>query len=166
MKKGLLIFLTASITFIVSMLLVVSLLLVIGRSQNGRKAELGERYDSEKLDRFDNNGWASETIQDFYDQVFQEAKNHQFVIHQKTAVAIAEAVIKEAYPDDTFRLGAPLELYGALYYEKEDCWVVLLNNKDYSNARVKAVYVYVDVNSGAVKAVIPLRSFGGNFDMI
>ena len=150
MKKRIMIVLAASITLAICL---------AGCFNNGEKAKLGERYDSEKLGRFDNNGWASENYQGIYDQVFEEAKETQFVIHQKTAVAIAEAVIKEVYPDEMFSLGAPLGLYGSLYYEKEDCWAIYLKNKDYHNAEVHAAYVFIDVNSGAIRAILPLNMF-------
>ena len=156
MKKGLLIFLTASITFIVSILLMVSVISLVSRLQNNQKMDLGEPCNSDTVAMFLPDDFIDDDYYVVYERYAKEAGETQFVIHQKTAAGIALTVIKEVYPDETFMLGGPIHLYGPQYDKAIDCWMVPLRNKDYPNSEgLSWVSVYIDVSSGAIKAIIP-----------
>ena len=160
MKKKVLIVLAALITLAVCL---------AGCFSNGKQAGLGERYDSDKIAMFSSDGTYNDNYPNEYRGVYESyhkaASETQFVIHQKTALEIALAVIKEAYPNETFELGGPMNIprYSPAYYEAGDCWVVPLKNKDYPKdynpEHVYWVGVYIDVNTGAVKAIIPQSAF-------
>jgi hypothetical protein len=160
MKKRILIVLAASITLAIYL---------TGCFSNGKNAELGERYDSDKVVMFSPTVTDNENYQEKYSEVYENylktASETQFVIHQKTALEIALAVIKEIYPNETFQIGGPMNMprYGPAFYEEGNCWVVTLKNKDYPKdyypEHLYWVGVYIDVNSGAVRAIIPQNAF-------
>ena len=79
-----------------------------------------------------------------------------FMRIQHTAIAIAEAVIKEIYPDEVYQVINVSSYPKALYYEAENCWEVWLY---LANSRLNAKKVYVDINTGAVRAIIPSTEF-------
>jgi hypothetical protein len=123
---------------------------------SGKKVNLGERYDSDKISQ-----WISFADSDEFgvslDSYFKDASETQFVIHEETAIAIAEAVIKEIYPSDGYKVVKLSSYEKALYYKAENCWEVWLRKKP---SRLGAILVYIDVNSGAIKAIVPLSAFG------
>lgn len=160
MKKRVIIVLAALITIVICL---------TSCDNNGENTELGERYDSDKIIMFSPSGIYNDNYQDKYGEVYENylkaTSGTQFVIHQKTALEIALAVIKEVYPNDTFLLGGPMNMprYGPAYYEDGNCWVVTLKNKDYPKEynpeHLYWVGIYIDVDSGAVKAIIPQSAF-------
>lgn len=124
------------------------------------KVELGERYDSDKVVMFSPGSTYNDNYQDeihkVYERYLKTASETQFVVHEKTAIAIAEAVIKEIYPDEDYQVLNLPTYPKALYYEAENCWEVWLYIR---SSRNRHVAVYIDVDSGAVKAIIPETEF-------
>ena len=121
-----------------------------------KEAELGERYDSENVVMFSPGGTYSDNVEDelheVYSRYLKSANETQFVVHEKTAIAIAEAIIKEIYPEQDYQVLYLPTYPKAVYYEAENCWQVWLY---ISSSRDRPVAVYIDINSGAVKAIIP-----------
>jgi len=160
MKKNIFVVLIASFTLAICLK---------GCINNGNNADFGERYDSDNVTLFSPDGTNNMKYQDEYGEIYESflnsASEAQFVVHQKTALEIALAVIKEAYPNETFQLGGPMNMprYGPVYYKEGGCWVVVLKNKDYPKdynpEHLYWIGVYIDVNSGAVRAIIPQSEF-------
>ena len=97
---------------------------------NFQKVDLGERYDSDKVVMFSHGSTYNDNYQDelhrVYEQYLKAASETQFVVHEKTAIAIAEAAIKEIYPDEDYQVLNLPTYPKALYYEAENCWEVWL----------------------------------------
>jgi len=152
--KKIMIVLAASLTF------VMCLTSCFSEQDNPKKVELGERYDSDKVVKFSPGSTYIDNYQDelhkVYERYLKDASETQFVVHEKTAIAIAEAVIKEIYPDEDYQVLYLPTYPKALYYETENCWEVWLYIR---SSRDRPVAVYVDVNTGAVKAIIPADEF-------
>ena len=141
--------------------------LLIGCQKDGNKVDLGERYDSDIVHK------SGETVMigaDRYAEIFYEysktASETEFVIHERTAITIAEAVMQELYPDDNYGAVYLPIYFRPTYYKKGNCWEVWLHKgalgKTLSTSEQNSadvMFVYIDVNSGAVKAIIPSFEF-------
>lgn len=130
---------------------------------------LGERYDSDKVPVCEDT--PDTTYKDrlawYFDQYSEAADEVEFVVHEATAIAIAEAVMNDLRPEDNFGMvDGPSYWRHCYYYIAENCWEVQLHK----NARTETLstdemrtnesfYVYIDVNSGAVRAIIPSSEF-------
>ena len=132
-----------------------------GCFNNGKNTELGERYDSDKVVKFPSGATYTnenylEEFHEEYERYHKTASSIQFVVHEKTAIAIAEAVIKEIYPDDDYQVVHLSSYPKALYYDAENFWEVwFFIDVDF----MSAVRVCIDVDSGAVNAIIPSSEF-------
>ena len=117
---------------------------------------LGERFDSDTVAMFSPgsiiNGNYLDKLHDVYERYCKAASDTQFVVHEKTAIAIAEAVIKEVYPDEDYQLLNVSTYKQAVYYEAENCWEVWLFT---GVSSLSSMTVYIDVDNGAVKAIVP-----------
>jgi hypothetical protein len=137
------------------------------RKSNLKEVELGERYDSDKILVSEEGSIEHRNrLTEMFEKYSKTASEVQFVIHEETAIAIAEAVMRELYPDDNFGMGNLPPYFRSSYYKAENCWEVCLlkNGLDpslsYSELiQAEAMYVYIDVNTGAVKAIIPATEF-------
>ena len=133
-----------------------------------KKVELGERYDSEKiLVSEDGSIEHKDRLTKLFDKYSKAASETKFVVHENTAIAIAEAVMSELYPDDNYGVVHLPTYFRPLYYKTENCWEVWLHNNALNTRSIsktnpktdKVMLVYVDVNTGAVKAIIPADEF-------
>jgi hypothetical protein len=167
MKKRTLIVLVASITLVncfIAFFIVRDDLFVRAGLE---KVELGERYDSDKI-------LVSEEIRtigkkrfaEIFDEYSQAASETQFAVHEETAIAIAEAVMGELYPDDYYGVVRLPKYFQPFYYKAENRWEVPLHKNgldpsmSYSEQiQAGVMLVYVDVNTGAVSAIIPADEF-------
>ena len=121
-----------------------------------KNVDLGERYDSDKIGQWV--GYANtDEFGELLENYFKDASETQFAVHEETAIAIAEAVIKEIYPDEGYHVVRMSSYQKAIYYEAENCWEVWLRKRP---SRLGAILVYVDVNIAAVRAIIPQNAFG------
>lgn len=158
MKKSTLIILVVSITLVECL---IAFFIVRG---NLRKAELkegynlGERYDSDKVVMYSPRSTYNYQDQkhEIYERYRKAVSESQFVVHEETAIAIAEAIIKEIYPHEDYQVLNLPTYPKALYYKAENCWEVWLY---IYSSRDKPIAVYVNVDSGAVKAIIPADEF-------
>jgi hypothetical protein len=155
MKKRILIILAALITLTIC-------LTGCFNKADPKKVDLGERYDSDKIVKFSPDATYTDNYQEKFGEVYESyleaASETQFVVHENTAIAIAEAVIKEIYPDEIYQIINLSSYPKALYYEAGNCWEVWLFTGN-SPKPIDAIRVYVDVNSGAVNAIIPSTEF-------
>jgi len=161
MKKRILIGLAASIT------LAICLTGCFNKS-DPKKVELGERYDSDRiLMSEDGRSVGEERFAELFDEYSKATSKTEFVVHENTAIAIAEAVMRELYPDDNYGVVLLPTYFRPLYYKAEKCWEVWLHNNALNTRSIsksdpktdKVMLVYVDVDSGAVRAVIPADEF-------
>ena len=158
MKKRILIFIIASITLAICL---------TGCFNNGKKTELGERYDSnEILVGEEVRTIGEERFAEIFDKYSKAAGETEFVIHESTAIVIAEAVMRELYPDDNYGVVYLPAYFRPLYYKAENCWEVQLHKgaldttlSTSEQISAEVMCVYVDVSSGAVRAIIPAIEF-------
>lgn len=158
--KKLLIVLAASCT------LVICLTGCFNKQDNPKEVELGERYDSDKiLVSEDGRTVGIERFAELFDQYSKYTSEIKFAVHEETAIAIAEAVMRELYPDDYYGVVRLPRYFRPLYYKTENCWEVWLHKNGLSNLsyreqiQAEVMLVYIDVNTGAVKAIIPADEF-------
>lgn len=162
MKKKALIVVVIS-TALIALNVIITLTICMAGSffrNHDTRAELGERYDSDEVIKFSPDAVYVDNYQDKYNEIYnihcEAAREIQFVVHENTAIAIAEAVIKEIYPDEDYEIVGLSYYPKALYYELENCWEVWLFKDVKSKS---AICIYIDVESGAVKAIIPADEF-------
>jgi hypothetical protein len=131
------------------------------------EVELGERYDSDKISKSEDGlSIGEDGLAKLFDKYSKTASETQFVVHENTAIAIAEAVMRDLYPDDNYGVVHLPINFRPLYYKVEDCWEVQLH-KNGLDTSIKfsernyddVMLVFVDVNTGAVKAIIPSVEF-------
>lgn len=127
---------------------------------------MGERYDSDKiLVSEDGRTVGIERFAELFDQYSKNASETKFAVHEETAIAIAEAVMRELYPDDYYGVVRLPRYFRPLYYKAENCWEVWLHKNGLNNLsqseqiQAEVMLVYIDVNTGAVKAIIPADEF-------
>ena len=142
-----------------------------------KKTALGERYDSNEIaiypmgedDMLPGRPYMAsnqDRLAELFDKYSKAASEAEFVVHENTAIAIAEAVMFDLYPDDDYGVIYLPRYFRPLYYKAENCWEVWVHK----NARnttlsineqksAEVIFVYVDVNSGAVRAIIPAEEF-------
>ena len=144
------------ISIALSTILTMSIAACVRSTTDRRKLDLGERYDSERVAMFSSGGTYPgnylEELHDAYERCLTTTNEMQLIIHEKTAIAIAEAVIKEIYPDKDYQVLYLPTYPKALYYEAENCWEVWLY---ISSSRSNPVTVYIGIDSGTVKSIIP-----------
>lgn len=135
---------------------------------NPEKVDLGERYDSDKiLVRDDGISFDKDSFVELFDKYNKATSETEFVVHENTAIAIAEAVMRELYPDDNYGVVHYPTYYRPLYSKVENCWEVWLHRNALFTKSIsesdpktdKVMFVYVDVHTGAVKAIIPADEF-------
>ena len=129
--------------------------------------EMGERYDSD-ITRVSESGRSIGKIRfnELFQQYSEALSETEFVVHESTAVAIAIAVMRELYPNDTYVIDDMPRTHQN-YYKTEHCWEVWLLNESALNTTLNTseensgstMLVYVDINSGAVRAIIPASEF-------
>ena len=132
-----------------------------------KKVELGVRYDSDKINVSEEGMTiGKDRIAELFDQYSKATSEMEFVVHEKTAIAIAEAVMRELCPDDNYGVVYLPTYFQPLYYKAENCWEVQLHKgalgitiSTSEQISAEVMCVYVDVNSGAVKAIIPAEEF-------
>lgn len=131
-----------------------------------KKVELGERYDSDKIFvSEDVYTIGKDRLAEWFGKYSKDASKAQFVVHEETAIAIAEAVMRELYPDDNYGVVRLPRYFRPLYYRAEKCWEVQLYKNGLDDLSYKeqiqaeVMLVYVDVTNGAVKAIIPADEF-------
>jgi predicted small secreted protein len=133
-----------------------------------KKAGLGERYDSDKIFVSEEGSIGhTDRLAELFDKYGKAASETEFVVHENTAIAIAEAVMKELYPDDNYGVVYLPTYFRPFYYKAENCWEVWLHRNALNTGRIstsdpktdKVMLVYVEVNTGAVKAIIPADEF-------
>lgn len=106
-------------------------------------------------------------LDELFDKYSKAAGETEFVVHENTAIAIAEAVMRELYPDDNYGVVYLPTYFRPSYYEAENCWEVRLHNNALDTRSIsksdpktdKVIKVYVDVNTAAVRAIIPADEF-------
>jgi hypothetical protein len=134
-----------------------------------KKAGLGDRYDSDKIFVTEDSwtiGKARFAV--LFDKYSKAASETQLVVHENTAIAIAEAVMRELYPDDNYGVIRLPTYFQPFYYKSENCWEVWLHKHglddlSYSEQiRAEIMLVYIDVNTAAVKAIIPYTELSVN----
>ena len=127
---------------------------------------LGERYDSEKIHEIhEGRTGGKELIAELFAEYSATISEDELVIHETTAIIIAEAVMRELYPDDNYGVITSPYYYQPNYYKEKNCWEVILHK----NGRDESIYytekvgtemlVYVDINNGAVRAIFPEELF-------
>jgi hypothetical protein len=132
-----------------------------------KEVELGERYDSDKISvSEDYRSIGKDRFAELFDKYSNAASEIQLVVHEETAIAIAEAVMRELYPDDYYGVGNLPPYFRSEYYKAENCWEVCLSKNgldpslSYSELiQAEVMLVYIDVDTGAVKAIIPAIEF-------
>jgi len=128
---------------------------------------LGERYDSDNIIvRDDGISFNKDRVAEIFDEYNKATNETEFAVHENTAIAIATAVMGGLYPDDDYGIVYLPDYFRPVYYREENCWEVwlhkgarrtTLSTSELISAEV--MFVYVDVNSGAVKAIIPRYEF-------
>ena len=67
------------------------------------KVELGERYDSGEIFVIEEiRTIGGERVAELFDEYSEAISETELVVHENTAIAIAEAVMRELYPDDDY----------------------------------------------------------------
>ena len=144
------------IVCVASIILAICMTVCLNEKDEPQKTKLGERYDSEKVSMFSSgsiiNGNYLDELNVLYERYREAASGTQFVVHEKTAIAIAEAVVKEIYPDEYYKVLDMSSYPKAVYYEAKNCWEVWLYT---GVSRRSSMTVYIDIDSGAVKSIIP-----------
>ncbi len=168
MKKRTLIVLIASIILVnclIAFFIVRNALIVEAGLE---KVKLGERYDSDKiLVSEDGSIEYKDRLAELFNKYSKAASETQFVVHEETAIAIAEAIMRELYPDENYGVVHYPTYFRPLYSKAENCWEVWLHTNALYTKSIsesdpktdKVMFVYVDVNTGAVKAIIPADEF-------
>lgn len=161
MIKSILIILVASIT------LSICLAGCFNQRADLKKVELGERYDNETINVIEEiRTIGKNRCAELFDEYSKSASETEFVVHEKTAIAIAEAVMRELYPDDNYGVVYLPGYFQPAYYKEGNCWEVQLHKGAFGTnlstseqISAEVMCIYVDVNNGAVRAIIPSFEF-------
>jgi hypothetical protein len=161
MKKRILIILSSLVT------LTICLTGCFIASDDIEKTGLGEKYDSDKI-QVSGESWTigKERVAELFNIYSKAANETEFVVHENTAIVIAEAVMRELYPDDNYGVVRLPIYFQPKYYKAVNCWEVWIHKNgldtsiSFSDRNPDEIMlVYVDVNTAAVKAIIPLNEF-------